>query len=323
MSKIKAGIIGIGSLGHGMVEVFDQHPKFELISVCDTNEVILNKTVEQFDIEGYTSYKDLLEKSDVDMVYIAVPPKWHHPITMDAIKAGKHILCEKPLANSLEDAKEMLDEVSKTGLIHSMNFPLNYVASTRKFEELLQEGFIGKLRRVEVNMEFPVWPRHWQQNSWINTREQGGFVFEVTGHFIQLINRFFGSITDVESKLEFPEDSSLPETGMIAQMKVQNVPVLIKGISGTAGTEEQKLSLTAYGTEGTLSLIDLMILKAGKLGEEFLDVPLENIHFWNELLNEFVAAIEGKPHELYTFESGYEVQEVLENLRNPKLELIK
>lgn len=319
MSKIKAGIIGIGSLGYGMVDVFHNHPQLELISVCDINENVLRETADKFQIEGYSCHKELLENSDIDMVYIAVPPKWHYQITMDSIKAGKHILCEKPLANSLEEAKMMLDRVNETKLVHAMNFPLNYVNNTRKFEELYQSGYIGNLRRVEVNMEFPVWPREWQQNSWINTREQGGFVFEVTGHFIQLIHRFFGLCTNITSQVELPDNPELPETGIIAHMKVQDgVPVIIKGISGTAGVEEQRLSLTAYGTEGTLSLVDLMKIKAGKIGEDFVELPVEKNHFWNDLLDQFVAAIEGKPHELFTFQSGYDVQEVLEALRTPE-----
>jgi predicted dehydrogenase len=172
------------------------------------------------------------------------------------------------------------------------------------------------LRRVELTLHFPVWPRPWQQNSWINTREQGGFVFEVTGHFIQLIQQFFGPIHDVESELEFPLDPALSETGIMATMRLTNgVPITFNGLSGMAGKEEQHLNLTAYGTEGSVSLKDLMILKAGKIGGDFSEMKVESNHFWNELIHEFVLAIDGKPHDLCDFQVGYEVQKVLEALR--------
>ncbi|MBY0123582.1 Gfo/Idh/MocA family protein [Bacillus sp. S/N-304-OC-R1] len=316
MSKKKAAIIGIGALGKGIVKVFAEHPLVELVAICDINSEKVDQCASLFHVEGFTNHLELLEQTDIDMVYVAVPPKWHHDIAVDVIRAGKHILCEKPLANSLDEAENMLRLAKEYNIVHAMNFPLNYLHNTRKFEELLLDGYIGQLRKVDLQMKFPTWPRHWQENSWINTREQGGFVFEVAGHFIQLIQRFFGPIKDVKSELEFPEDPHLPETGIISTMRLENgVPIMFNGISGTAGVEEQHLNLTAYGTEGTLSLIDLMRLKAGKTGEEFLEVKIENNHFWNELINEFIKAIDGKTSELYDFQVGYDVQEVLEALR--------
>ncbi|MCJ8007131.1 Gfo/Idh/MocA family protein [Lederbergia wuyishanensis] len=316
MSKKKVAIIGIGALGEGMVKVFFEHPLVELVAVCDTNKEKVEQCAALYNVEGFTNHIKLLEKVNIDMVYVAVPPKWHHDIAVDVMRAGKHIICEKPLANSLAEAENMLRIAKEQNVVHAMNFPLNYLHNTRKFEELWLEGYIGKLRKVELTMQFPKWPRHWQQNSWIDTREQGGFVFEVAGHFVQLIQRFFGQISDVESELEFPSDSNLPEVGIIAKMRLANgVPISFNGISGIAGLEEQHLSLTAYGTEGTLSLIDLKKIKAGKIGEEFLEIEVENNHFWNELINQFVDAIDGKTSELYDFQVGYDVQVVLEELR--------
>ncbi len=320
MSKVKVGIVGIGALGEGLVKVFAEHPSIDLVSICDIDSTKVALTVEQYQVQGFTTHTDLLENSDVDMVYISVPPKWHHEVALDVIRAGKHILCEKPLANSVEEAKELVYEAQRANIVHAMNFPLNYLHNTRKFEELIRAGYIGRLRKVELNMQFPIWPRPWQQNQWINTREQGGFVFEVSGHFIQLIQRFFGRISDVKSMLELPTDPMLPETGITASMKLaNNVPIIFNGISGTAGIEEQKLSLTAYGTEGTIALVDLMKVKAGKIGEPFEVLPTENNHFWNELIDQFVAAVHGNQSELYDFQVGYDVQVVLENLRKTEI----
>ncbi|QOR68819.1 Gfo/Idh/MocA family oxidoreductase [Cytobacillus suaedae] len=317
---VKVGIVGIGALGEGLVKVFTEHPLVDLVSVCDVDLTKVELTVNQYHVQGFTTHTDLLENSDVDMVYVSVPPKWHHEIALDVIRAGKHILCEKPLANSIEEAKELLYEATRANIVHAMNFPLNYLNNTRKFEELIQSDYIGRLRKVELTMQFPTWPRPWQQNQWINTREQGGFVFEVSGHFIQLIQRFFGQISDVKSVLELPTDPSLPETGITASMKLaNNVPIIFNGISGTAGIDEQKLSLTAYGTEGTIALVDLMKIKAGKIGEPYEVLPTENNHFWNELIDQFVAAINGNKSELYDFQVGYDVQVVLENLRKTEI----
>jgi predicted dehydrogenase len=316
LTPIKVGAIGIGALGQGMIERFSKHPRTELVAVCDLDREKVLTCSSRYNINGYTHHLDLLEKENLDLIYLSVPPKWHHDIAIDVLKAGKHILCEKPLANSLQEAKNMLMHAKESNVIHAINFPLNYMNNTKRFMQLLSNGYLGKLRRVDLIMEFPKWPRYWQQNNWINTREQGGFVFEVAGHFIQLIQRFFGPIKDVKRELELPENPSLPETGIIATMRLQDgTPIIFNGISGIAGLEEQRLSLTAYGTEGTLSLVDLIKLKAGKLGEAFHEIELEENDFWHELIDHLCDAIEGRESELYDFQVGYEVQQVLELLR--------
>jgi predicted dehydrogenase len=122
-------------------------------------------------IAWYTDHKELLQHTDVDLVYVAVPPKYHHAIALDVIASGMHILCEKPLANSLGEAYEMLEQAQRAGIVHASN----YVSS----------GYVGQLRRVEIITHFHKWPREWQQNEWVGGREQGGFVLEVIPHFIQ------------------------------------------------------------------------------------------------------------------------------------------
>ncbi|MBM7661909.1 putative dehydrogenase [Bacillus mesophilus] len=153
-----------------MVKVFSEHPSVELVAVCDTNQEKVKEAAEHYKIKGYSNHKSMLEQQvDLDMVYVAVPPKWHHDIVVDAIRANKHILCEKPLANSIEEAANMLQLAKKANIIHAINFPINYLSNTRKFGELLESGYIGHLRRIELNMKFPKWPRPWQENDLINS----------------------------------------------------------------------------------------------------------------------------------------------------------
>jgi predicted dehydrogenase len=138
--KKKVAIIGIGALGEGMVKVFAEHPEVELVAVCDTNTEKVKQCVALYHVEGFTNHHDLLIEMEVDMVYVAVPPKWHHDIAIDVMRAGKHILCEKPLANSLEEAENLFRIAKEGNLVHAMNFPLHYLNHTRKFETLYKDG---------------------------------------------------------------------------------------------------------------------------------------------------------------------------------------
>jgi predicted dehydrogenase len=312
---IRVGIIGLGAIGERLINSFRSTDGIEIKAVCDIAVDRAKQVAEELGgIQWFTEYKDLIAQDDIDLVYVAVPPVYHHAVTLEALQAKKHVFCEKPLANSADEAKEMMEAAQQAGVIHAMNFPLNYSASTAKFLQLLKEGYIGEVRRIGLLMHFPQWPRAWQQNAWVGGREQGGYILEVGAHFIQFILKAFGPISDIQSELQFPEDPKASESGVIAKMKLANgTPVLVDGLSHIAG--EERLALTVYGTEGTLSLENWRDLKGGKLGEQINDISTEDIQPHIGLIPSLVQGIRGQSADLYDFKVGYDVQVVLEALR--------
>ncbi len=308
------GIIGLGAIGQRLMKQFLQHPHIEVVAVCDQLESLARETAGSIrGAQAYTMYQQLIADPKVELVYVAVPPKFHFPIVMEALRAQKHILCEKPLANSVEEAREMLKAATEANVIHAMNFPLNYGAAAIKFAELFRENYIGKLRRLQLTMQFSEWPRPWQKNNWVGNREQGGFVLEVGVHFIQQILKVFGDLKNIHTHLELPTDPLKCETGIIATAKLEDgTPVLIEGISEIAGKEY--IGFTAFGSEGTLSLENWGQLKVGKLGEKLETILIEDAAP-NQLIDEIIKAIDGQEAELYDFEVGYKAQVILEQLR--------
>jgi predicted dehydrogenase len=314
---IHIGIIGLGAIGQRLINQFKQHDGVAITAVCDQMESLAHATADKLGgVQTYTDYTQLLSNEKVDLVYVAVPPKFHHAIVMDAIKAKKHILCEKPLANSLEEAREMAHAAKEAGIVHAMNFPLNYGQAATKFSELINESYIGKLRRLQLSMHFPEWPRAWQKNDWVGGREQGGFVLEVGVHFIQQTLKLFGELHNIQTRLEFPDDPTLCETGIIATAELADgTPVLIEGISGQSGKEH--IGFTAYGSEGVLTLENWGDLRGGKTGSNLEPISHEEVAP-RRLIDEIVKAANGQVDELYDFEVGYQAQKVLEELRKEK-----
>ncbi|OLS40970.1 Gfo/Idh/MocA family protein [Bacillus sp. MRMR6] len=308
------GIIGLGAIGQRLINQFREHPQVEIAAVCDTLESLAKATANELGkVHFYTDYKNIIADRQVDLVYVAVPPKYHHQIVMDVLKAKKHVLCEKPLANSLEEAKEMAEAAEKAGVIHSMNFPLNYGQAAAKFAELIGENYTGKLRRLQLMMQFPEWPRLWQKNDWVGGREQGGFVLEVGVHFIQQTLKLFGEVKNIQTRLELPDDLEKCETGIIATAELADgTPFLIEGLSQIAGKEY--IGFTAFGTEGILSLENWGELRGGKSGEDIKDISFEEVTP-NRLIDELVKAVNGEDAELYDFTAGYQAQKMLEALR--------
>ncbi|MFD2368689.1 Gfo/Idh/MocA family oxidoreductase [Brevibacillus sp. GCM10020057] len=180
---------------------------------------------------------------------------------------------------------------------------------------MIQTGKLGDIRRVDIKAHFPQWPRSWQQNHWISTREQGGFIREVVPHFLQLVNRLFGPLGEVVSCVEYPDDPEACETGIIACLQIladRNIQVLLNGLSQAAVQEEA--SLTIYGTLGRVKLNNWRNLLFGKEGEELAEVPLQQTDHLFELIDHVVNAIQGRDNDIITFYEGVEIQKTLESL---------
>lgn len=311
---IKVGVIGLGAIGLRLIKGFQEHPELEIAAVCDAMEVRAKETAAELGgIPAYVDHQEMLEKTELELVYVAVPPKFHHAVASDVLAKGIHILCEKPLANSIEEAESLLKLAQKAGVVHAMNFPLNYSAGSKTFEKLIKENYVGKLRRVQLKMHFPEWPRPWQQNAWVTSKEQGGYVLEVGVHFIQQIQKIFGAVEVRDVRLQFPEDPQASENAILAILELSDgTPVFIDGMSQIAGKEE--IAFTAYGDEGTLSLLNWGQLEGGKLGEEIL--PMEaDASLTDSLVDHLVKAVKGEEATIIDFAAGYEAQIVLENLR--------
>ncbi|WP_226677829.1 Gfo/Idh/MocA family protein [Mesobacillus jeotgali] len=311
---IKVGVIGLGAIGQRLIRGFQEHPEMEIAAVCDSLEARAKETAAELGgVPAFTNHQEMLEISELNLVYVAVPPKFHHAVASDVLAKGIHILCEKPLANSVEEAESLLKQAQDAGVVHAMNFPLNYSAGSKTFEKLMKENYVGKLRRVQLKMHFPQWPRPWQQNAWVASKEQGGYVLEVGVHFIQQLQKIFGSVEVKDVHIQFPEDAHASENAILAILKLADgTPVFIDGMSQIAGKEE--IAFTAYGDEGTLSLLNWGQLVGGKLEEEILPLNTDE-SLTDSLVDNLVKAIKGNEATIIDFAAGYEAQVILEQLR--------
>ncbi|SET54579.1 Predicted dehydrogenase [Oceanobacillus limi] len=311
MKDINIGIIGLGAIGERLLKQFNAHAATTITAISDVNEQRIAEMQELLPgVRTYSDYHDLITDETVDVVYVAVPPKLHHPIALAVLEAGKHILCEKPLANSYQEAEEMQEKAKSVGVVNAINFPLPYSNSAQQLADQIQSGRIGEIKRIELTMQFPEWPRAWQQNDWIAGREQGGFIREITPHFIQLTQRVFGSISNIQSFIDFPENEEACETGVIARMELKDsTPILINGLSSIGKKEE--LAYRVYGDKGVISLLNWgQLILTSKEGEEVLTERQP----YPGLIDELVKAVAGERASLVTFEEGFAVQQVLEGL---------
>lgn len=316
MKTIKMAVIGLGKMGLHMIhQAKNEH--VDIVAVCDSNEQALaDYAASNPETSTYTDYRLLLDEHEIDLVYVAVPPKYHYAVVMEVLQRNIHIFCEKPLANSVEEAEAMLAAAEQSGVVHAIHFSMPHEPAVLQLQKLVQGGTtLGTIRKIELILQFPQWPRAWQQNPWITTRDQGGFILEVGIHWIHVIQTVFGGLNVVSSQVQYPDDSNGCETEIHAEMQLgDGTRVEMNGISHFAG--EERVSMVVYGTEGTVALENWDQLMSGRIGESLTPVTVDESLSELPVLKHVIARIQDKPGRIYDFRAGLEAQRILEALRN-------
>src|SRR5690606_8822344 len=117
----------------------------EIIAVCDIVADRVNETASKYGAKAYTSYEELLANPEVEAVSVCTPNYLHAPISIAALQAGKHVLCEKPMATSREEAIEMIEAAKKNNKKLMIAHNQRFVASHQKAKELIASGDLGKI----------------------------------------------------------------------------------------------------------------------------------------------------------------------------------
>lgn len=145
MPSIGVALIGTGAIAlANHVPGLTLDPRAKLIALCDSDPATLEKASQSTNISAtFADYHSCLNHPDVDAVIVATPNFTHAPIVFAAIDAGKHILCEKPLALDYPTAREMVDRAQAAGIVHMTAFTYRFVPAMRYLHHLIQRGDLG------------------------------------------------------------------------------------------------------------------------------------------------------------------------------------
>ena len=141
--KIKYGLIGCGAFGLFCLEAISQMPEVQLAGVADINESLAQKTAQKYGIKSYNDASQLIGDPEIEIVHLVTPPHNHHKLSITALSNDKHVLCEKPLALTVQDADEMLKVAKDTGKILPVNFILRYVPVTDLMKQIIDSKILG------------------------------------------------------------------------------------------------------------------------------------------------------------------------------------
>lgn len=166
MSKqINVAMIGLG-FGAEFIPIYQAHPNANVRAICRRNETELNKLGDQLGIEKrYTKYEDVLADGDVDYVHINSPIEDHAWMSIEALKAGKHVMATVPMARTIEECEEICGLVKQTGLKYMMAETVVYSREFLFVKEMFDKGEMGKLQYIAAShpQDMDGWPEYWQR----------------------------------------------------------------------------------------------------------------------------------------------------------------
>ncbi|MBI3864773.1 MAG: Gfo/Idh/MocA family oxidoreductase [Planctomycetia bacterium] len=162
-SSVNVAIVGLG-FGSEFIPIYQRHPNANMYAVCQRDPVKLKQIGDAFKVEKqYTKYADVLADPNVDFVHINSPIPDHAPMTIAALKAGKHVMCTVPMATTIDDCRKIVELTKKTGLKYMMAETVVYAREYLFVKEMYDKGEIGKVQFLQAShqQDMDGWPNYW------------------------------------------------------------------------------------------------------------------------------------------------------------------
>ncbi|MDN7240899.1 Gfo/Idh/MocA family oxidoreductase [Planococcus sp. N028] len=222
MNEINIGMVGYKFMGKAHSNAYRALPMFfpesikpNMKMICGRNEKAVAAAAQQLGWKEYSSdWKDLLSRDDIDLVDINAPSNAHKDIAVSAAEAGKHLYCEKPLALTLDDAREMLEAAEKAGVKHMVGFNYRFTPAIMLAKKLIDEGRLGDIHHfrawfLQDWIVDPNFPLVWRLQQEIAGSGAHG---DLNAHLIDLAHYLVGDISKVVGMSEtFIKERPLPD----------------------------------------------------------------------------------------------------------------
>lgn len=345
---LRIGVIGANFGAAVHIPAF-QSEGLEVVAVFSRNEQRARETAQRFGIpHAFTGYRRLLDLPDMEAVSIASPARQHYEMTMAALDAGKHVLCEKPFASNQQQARELWQKAERSGLTAMIAHEFRFASGRMRVRELIQEGYLGRLHKAIMSLVtghstgFPVRPLTERDATF-----EGGFLFSLGAHYIDCIRHWLGEVTAVTGQVQvLAGQRTDPATGASVQAAADDAFHFVLQLAGGGWAEMTGTNVAPfgpgghvalYGSEGTIITPHegrgfnppakgvILAAKAGDSELRRLPIPErlepladdrdDRLAPFRLLTREFVRGIETGTSLAPNFYDGYRCQQILDAVR--------
>ncbi|MEM9159215.1 MAG: Gfo/Idh/MocA family oxidoreductase [Verrucomicrobiota bacterium] len=336
MSEVRFGFIGAGKIAYHSAEDLLKHDNARLTAAQDLSEDRLNEFADKFEIgERYADSAALFASENVDAVYIAVPNKFHAELAIAALKAGKHVMLEKPFAMNATEAQTVIDAAKESGKLFTLGMNQRFREESQKIHSLAEKGAFGEIYYAKA---------YWFRRSGIPTLGTwfgnkalagAGAINDIGVHLLDLCLHTIGNFEPVSvsgSTYTKFGNRGLGEGGWglsdksetifdvddlaTAFIKMKNGATVLLEVTWACHTaEHNKMNVEIFGTDAGASLYPAKVYKSEDLSEDYqiienvrADVPMEHASRFHNFLN----AINGAEELLVKPEQALVVQKILD-----------
>ncbi len=334
-NKVRVAIVGTGTMAQSHVGAYLADPHVELVAAVDTRPEILHAFCARHGIgHAFATIDELLAWGEFDAVSNVTPDAAHHATTLPFVAAGKHVLCEKPLASTYEDARDMADAAQMAGIVNMVNLSYRNGPALQKAAEMVANGAIGNLRHFEASylqswLAQPAWGDWKTEDQWLwrLSKKHGskGVLGDVGIHIIDFAAYAMGTLpTSFDCKLhtfhkapgdqigEYPLDAN---DSFVMHMQCENGALGTISATRFAPGHHNDLRLRLYGDKGGLevtfekreSLLNAC-LEDDMLSQTWRAIdtpPVDTIY------QKFITAIRTGTQSDPDFERGAQLQQIL------------
>src|SRR5262245_42562506 len=343
---LRVAVAGAG-IGEQYVASFAGHPDAEVVAVCTRTPGSGTHLTSRYDVgRSYTDYETMLEREAPEIVVVAVPNHLHSPMTLAALEAGAHVVCEKPLALDLDEALEMVSRAEERRRCTFVPFTWRFLPAAVRMSELLAAGFVGRPYHVSIRYFVCGWgdphgPMRWQYDA---AAAGSGTLANIGSHSIHLVQWWLGDFRRVCALLGTLVPERLTATGTRAHVSVDDTCVLLGELedgtpvaldaSSVAYGPRVDLAIRVSGSDGALVFEDdwaaadahlgrLRGARAGDAGWTPIEVPHGGTRAdsgrgtplgvcFDRMAAEVVSAVRENRTARPSFRDGLRVQRVLD-----------
>ena len=249
--KLGAAVIALKE-GLRHIKAYQSNPEIELLMICDTDTELLGQRKDEFGVpHAVSDYHEIIANPEVDIVSVATPDYYHAEQSIAALKAGKHVLCEKPMTLNLEEAEAIVNVVRETGQIFMTGHPTRFTPAFMLARKMIRRGDIGEIFMVESEYAHNYTHAKGKDNWRIDARRDpfiGGAC-----HAVDLVRWIVGD--DIEEAFAYANHKCLKDwpvnDAYMSLFKFKN-NVIGKVMCSIGLIRPYTMRSTFYGTEGTI-----------------------------------------------------------------------
>jgi len=337
---IRVGVIGTGFGAAVHIPALKYLPDIELAAVCSRRAERARAVADQHAIPTFvTDFRELVRDPQIDAVVIATPPFLHHQMAVAALEAGKHVLCEKPMARNLAETRDMVKMAHDAGVAAMVNHEFRFLPARARVKELIDEGYIGEPQAATITVfRSSLADPQGRPFGWLMEHDKAGGMLGATGsHHIDALRWWFGEVKAVSgATATMVKRRRLPHSSAMATVDADdNFAFVLRFVSGALATVHVTTTaptdlddeIVLSGSEGLLTVRSGRLIGARRRDGLAAELPIperlsgnlpEFGHFLIRptvlLTRRWIHAIRTGEPASPSFADGAKVQEILDGV---------